>query len=830
MSYPRSDAIPFLLKKRRTAENQKASVENEITQPREGSAKPGQPCQNFVAVLLRCPAISTQHIQTSSNQSARVHTQTESSDCDISCKGMTERIHSINLHNFSNSVLETLNEQRNRGHFCDVTVRIHGSMLRAHRCVLAAGSPFFQDKLLLGYSDIEIPSVVSVHAVQKLIDFMYSGVLRVSGSEALQVLTAASILQIKTVIDECTRIVSQNVGGVYPLIQDSGQETPRGTPESGTSGQSSDTESGFLRSHRQHSVDRIYSTLYTCSMQNGSGERSFYSGALVSHHETALGLPRQHHMEEPSWITRIHQRSQRMERYLTTTPETTHCRKQPRPVRIQTMMGNIHIKQEVDDDYDYYGQQRSQALERNESEECTEDTDQAEGTESEPKGESFDSGVSSSIGTEPDSVEQQYMPSLVRDGQQDPSQAESNNLSTECVENQNQQHLDTSSSSPERSITVDMDSTVLSVSNSTEKGVVQTVSQSIAQALPTTQLYLRQTETLTSNLRMPLTLTSNTQVIGTAGNTYLPTLFTTQAAGTGPKPFLFSLPQPLAAQQTQFVTVPQAGLSPFSSQIQNQQSQGGHSTGGSQGEKKPYECTLCNKTFTAKQNYVKHMFVHTGEKPHQCSICWRSFSLKDYLIKHMVTHTGVRAYQCSICNKRFTQKSSLNVHMRLHRGEKSYECYICKKKFSHKTLLERHVALHSATNGTASIPVPVPTPNSAPGSVQAPATTPGQGLPPAPSMPPAPALPPTPVLASAPVLAPTPALVPAPILVSALAPAPSLAAPPTAAPTPSPVLVPRPGPPNNGAEGTTYVCSVCPAKFDQIELFNDHMRMHVSDG
>ena len=39
----------------------------------------------------------------------------------------------------------------------------------------------------------------------------------------------------------------------------------------------------------------------------------------------------------------------------------------------------------------------------------------------------------------------------------------------------------------------------------------------------------------------------------------------------------------------------------------------GHSTASGQGEKKPYECTLCNKTFTAKQNYVKHMFVHTGE-------------------------------------------------------------------------------------------------------------------------------------------------------------------------------------------------------------------------
>nr|KAF6478838.1 hypothetical protein HJG59_019734 [Molossus molossus] len=575
---------------------------------------------------------------------------------------MTERIHSINLHNFSNSVLETLNEQRNRGHFCDVTVRIHGSMLRAHRCVLAAGSPFFQDKLLLGYSDIEIPSVVSVQSVQKLIDFMYSGVLRVSQSEALQILTAASILQIKTVIDECTRIVSQNVGDVFPGIQDSGQDTPRGTPESGTSGQSSDTESGYLQSHPQHSVDRIYSALYACSMQNGSGERSFYSGAVVSHHETALGLPRDHHMEDPSWITRIHERSQQMERYLSTTPETTHCRKQPRPVRIQTLVGNIHIKQEMEDDYDYYGQQRVQILERNESEECTEDTDQAEGTESEPKGESFDSGVSSSIGTEPDSVEQQFGPGVARDGQAEPAQPEQ--AAEAPAEGGPQPHqLETGASSPERSNEVEMDNTVITVSNSSDKSVLQqpSVNTSIGQPLPSTQLYLRQ------------------------------------------------------------------------------------------GEKKPYECTLCNKTFTAKQNYVKHMFVHTGEKPHQCSICWRSFSLKDYLIKHMVTHTGVRAYQCSICNKRFTQKSSLNVHMRLHRGEKSYECYICKKKFSHKTLLERHVALHSASNGTP----PAGTP---PGA--------------------------------------------------------------------------RAGPPGVVActEGTTYVCSVCPAKFDQIEQFNDHMRMHVSDG
>lgn len=130
----------------------------------------------------------------------------------------------------------------------------------------------------------------------------------------------------------------------------------------------------------------------------------------------------------------------------------------------------------------------------------------------------------------------------------------------------------------------------------------------------------------------------------------------------------------------------------FQDQVVSGTPQQGH--GPSEAERKPYGCAQCGKTFSSRQNYAKHMFVHTGEKPHQCSVCWRSFSLRDYLIKHMVTHTGVRAYQCPVCNKRFTQKSSLNVHMRLHRGEKAFECHVCNKRFSHKTLLERHMATH----------------------------------------------------------------------------------------------------------------------------------------
>ncbi|XP_033833805.1 zinc finger and BTB domain-containing protein 20 [Periophthalmus magnuspinnatus] len=667
---------------------------------------------------------------------------------------MTERIHNINLHNFSNSVLETLNEQRNRGHFCDVTVRIHGSMLRAHRCVLAAGSPFFQDKLLLGYSDIEIPSVVSVQSIQKLIDFMYSGILRVSQSEALQILTAASILQIKTVIDECTRIVSQNVGlagpGGFPVIPgDSGQDTPRGTPESGTSGPSSDAESSYMQTSSQQNVERTITSLYgytNLSQLNGKQDRSHYISSLSSYDPT-VGPHKDQQAQDPPWINRLQERSNQGDRF----PEsTTHCRKQPRPIRVQ-------IKQEDVDEYGCY-----ETLP-----ECQDNGDNA--VESESKGESFDSGVSSTLSNEPEAAEQQpgYMSGYSRE-----ATGESQHSDGPSVQ------IEVNDSSPEQA----QDMEDIDTSHSTTDSSMMQPLQNSVMSHP-----LQSAPHYTSNLRMPLNVTSNPQVMG-AGSTFLPTLFPGQSPSNS-KPFLY-LP---GQQQPPFVAVPPPSMPSFPNPLPVPQSPVQQPTGAglTQGEKKPYECTLCSKTFTAKQNYVKHMFVHTGEKPHQCSICWRSFSLKDYLIKHMVTHTGVRAYQCSICNKRFTQKSSLNVHMRLHRGEKSYECYICKKKFSHKTLLERHMALHCAggsvmgmgiaeaggTPGPVSIPMPMAVPE------------PGAGV------------------------------------VALAMPVEGGAGVGTGVGTGVGVAAEA-----SCQEGTSYVCSVCPVKFEQIENFNDHMRKHVPDG
>ncbi|XP_064293649.1 zinc finger and BTB domain-containing protein 45 [Phalacrocorax carbo] len=425
---------------------------------------------------------------------------------------MAEAVHYIHLQNFSRSLLETLNGQRLGGHFCDVTVRIREATLRAHRCVLAAGSPFFHDKLLLGHSAIEVPPVVPSGAVRQLVEFMYSGCLVVAQSEALQILTAASILQIKTVIDECTQIISQSRG---PKALPPPPRPPRPDPAPAP-------------------TDPRHKPLPAPALAPPEPDVRFGPA-------------------EPA--------------------PSCHSRKQRQPLRLQ-----LPVKEEEEEEEEAGGTAAGE-----------------EGFAPPP----FAAEEPPFFGA-PEVFADAFLPPWPGE--------EGGKFGPDC--------------------------------------------------------------SLEALGRAP--------AFGAKGVT----------GGNG---FGFAPPPPLYEGGAE-AGLGGAGVAPTPEAPQ---------PGPSRCPEPSYQCGHCQKTFSSRKNYTKHMFIHSGEKPHQCSICWRSFSLRDYLLKHMVTHTGVRAFQCGVCCKRFTQKSSLNVHMRTHRPER-FQCRLCTKGFSHRTLLERHAA--------ATHPVPPPGP------------------------------------------------------------------------------------------------------------------------
>lgn len=45
------------------------------------------------------------------------------------------------------SVLDGLNQQREDGRLCDLSIHVQGHVFKAHRCVLAASSPYFHDQV-----------------------------------------------------------------------------------------------------------------------------------------------------------------------------------------------------------------------------------------------------------------------------------------------------------------------------------------------------------------------------------------------------------------------------------------------------------------------------------------------------------------------------------------------------------------------------------------------------------------------------------------------------------------------------------------------------------
>uniref|UniRef100_A0A3P9IJM8 Zinc finger and BTB domain containing 45 n=1 Tax=Oryzias latipes TaxID=8090 RepID=A0A3P9IJM8_ORYLA len=617
----------------------------------------------------------------------------------------TETVHYIHLHNSSQSVLEALRTQRREGLFCDVTVRIHDASLRAHACVLAAGSPFFQDKLLLGHSEISVPPLVPAETVKQLVDFMYSGSLVVLQSQALCILTAASILQIKTVIDECTQIISQRkaaagasaaaaaavaaaaaagggmLGGVLPKQEERGVGKGR---ESGGGGSGSCSVGSAGGGGGFANFSNFIAECGANNMGGGLGgeggpmEQSstvnlmplgdMGPGSMCGGGDSGMGgPPGPILMKQSSSCTQDVR--YKLRDLLAQTANgagasstgnlSTGCSS---GVGSVDSIGRDSLRGNATDlSDDLVGIDRYSEEEDLDARERGRDVDRDRGASHSRKqrqplrlqvlgGEGVvvkDEGVQDAAAGTVYSLE---------DGRRDQGQESAQ----ESMAGFGQDFYD-------------------------EQGVF---SESF---WPQSDPHQAMAYNPRGRINKPLTPPPTSQSI----NNQL--LFQYPVSQSQPAPFYVGGPlggiDSMAVSEPGQQAPPPAPMTPAPPPSTSSCSAGPSPS--SQGSETSFDCTHCGKSLRSRKNYSKHMFIHSGQKPHQCSICWRSFSLRDYLLKHMVVHTGVRAFQCTMCGKRFTQKSSLNVHMRTHRAERTFQCNVCHRAFTHRTLLERHALQHA---------------------------------------------------------------------------------------------------------------------------------------
>ncbi|XP_038598110.1 zinc finger and BTB domain-containing protein 9 [Tachyglossus aculeatus] len=116
----------------------------------------------------------------------------------------------IEFPQYSQGLLETLNRHRLEGKFCDIALHVQGRVLRAHKSVLAASSPYFHDKLLLrDTACLALPSVIEADAFEGLLQLIYSGRLRLPLDALPGHLLVASGLQMWQVVDQCSEILRE---------------------------------------------------------------------------------------------------------------------------------------------------------------------------------------------------------------------------------------------------------------------------------------------------------------------------------------------------------------------------------------------------------------------------------------------------------------------------------------------------------------------------------------------------------------------------------------------------------------------------------------------
>ncbi|VDN51006.1 unnamed protein product [Dracunculus medinensis] len=114
-------------------------------------------------------------------------------------------------------------EIRRSGKLCDVIIVASGVKFSAHRIVLAATIPYFRAMFTAEMAECQQNEIclkeMDADTLEQIIDFTYTGRLRITAANVQSTMEAANFLQLYSIVDECCkflqcRLHSQNVLGI----------------------------------------------------------------------------------------------------------------------------------------------------------------------------------------------------------------------------------------------------------------------------------------------------------------------------------------------------------------------------------------------------------------------------------------------------------------------------------------------------------------------------------------------------------------------------------------------------------------------------------------
>ncbi|XP_075460810.1 zinc finger and BTB domain-containing protein 8B isoform X1 [Ascaphus truei] len=122
----------------------------------------------------------------------------------------------MEMPSYYNKLLGELNEQRKRDFFCDCSIIVEGRIFKAHRNVLFANSGYFRALLIhyihdSGRHSTASLDIVTSEAFSTILDFLYSGKLDLCGDNVIEIMSAASYLQMTDVVNFCKAFIRSSL-------------------------------------------------------------------------------------------------------------------------------------------------------------------------------------------------------------------------------------------------------------------------------------------------------------------------------------------------------------------------------------------------------------------------------------------------------------------------------------------------------------------------------------------------------------------------------------------------------------------------------------------